>query len=115
MHLSEAREKAVRAFSSRRRIAIVVTVLALMIALPISYRTFKERRAEAQNPMGDSATAASDAAEDLENPPGDAPPAVAPVVSTFGSTASEAAACLARHQDGIKTAAAELRADSTPP
>jgi hypothetical protein len=111
MQFSKARQKARSALGTKRRIAIIVGSLALLIALPISYRTFKERRAEAQNPMGDSATAANAGPESADPPPPVAPAATTP----FGSSASEAAACLARHQEGIKTAAAELRADSTPP
>ena len=113
MQFSELRRRAKQVFKFDRRGLIILGTLVLLIALPISYRTFKEKRAEAQNPMGDSATAAAAKAEAEADDDSVAAPAA--VTSAFGSSASESAACLDRHQEQIRTAAAALRADSTPP
>jgi hypothetical protein len=96
-------------FLSTRRSRVIAVALILAIALPFSWRTFRERTAEAQNPMGDEATAAVEATA----PPPEATPEVAPAAFRIGSSAADATRCLATHQDMIRNAAAAQRADST--
>jgi hypothetical protein len=102
----------------KRRRPLIIGVAALMIGLPVSWWTLRERQADAQNPMGDAATAemVSEAAGTLAE--ADSAAAVAPVpapVYNHGSTAAQATACMARHQEHIRTAAAKQRADSGAP
>ena len=84
--------------------------LALVAALPLALgacASDEVREADAQNPMGDDATAA---VEDGGGSPAGAP--AGPAAYRFGSTAAEAQACLQRHEQRITQAAAALRADS---
>jgi hypothetical protein len=104
---------AARAFLTRRRVPIIAALLLLVIALPISWWTFRERTAEAQNPMGDEAVAEVATTEPPPETPDPTAAEVASVRTAFGSTASQAAQCLTRHQELITTAAAAQRADST--
>jgi hypothetical protein len=97
--------------SKRSRILAIAIILA--IAAPFSWRSFKERTAEAQNPMGDEATAALDATSAPPEVADPAPAEIATVKHQFGSSAAEAARCLATHQERITSAAAAQRADST--
>jgi hypothetical protein len=113
MRLPEIDRAAVAASMTRRRIAAIAVVLVIAIALPISFWSFREETAEAQNPMGDSDTAE---AGDSGAPPilaPDAAPEPAVVHPSFGSSSVESAQCLARHQQLIASAAAAQRADST--
>jgi hypothetical protein len=48
---------------TRKRITVIGVALVLAIAFPVSWWTFREKTAEAQNPMGDGATAAAAEAE----------------------------------------------------
>jgi hypothetical protein len=98
---------------TRRRWRLIAGVLTLVIALPFSWRSFRERSAEAQNPMGDEATAAVEATDGPPAVQDPEPAAVEPVRHAFGSTAAEAAQCLAAHQERLVVAAAAQRADST--
>jgi hypothetical protein len=113
MRLPEIDRAAVAASMTRRRIAAIAVVLVIAIALPISFWSFREETAEAQNPMGDSDTAE---AGDSGAPPllaPDAAPEPAVVHPSFGSSSVESTQCLARHQQLIASAAAAQRADST--
>jgi hypothetical protein len=105
---------AMAASMTRKRVAVMATLLVVAIALPMSWWTFRERTAEAQNPMGDAATAQ---AADVDEVPPDAPEPAAEEITAarlaFGSPAAEAAGCLERHQELLRTAAAAQRADST--
>jgi hypothetical protein len=114
MHLREIDRARLAAAMTRKRLMVIGSALVLMIALPVSWWTLRERTAEAQNPMGDEATL--DAAASETAPATDPEPevqAVAPVATAFGSSSAEAQQCMARHQDLIATAAAEQKADST--
>ncbi|CAN5730007.1 lipoprotein [soil metagenome] len=134
MHLPRISRDTVTAAMTRRRITVIGVAIVVVIALPISILSFREKTAEAQNPMGDAATAdaaigaASDVQSDARSPavsdplspaPSDllSPSAPAPRSSVepraFGSSRSESAECLARHQELIASAAAAQRADST--
>jgi hypothetical protein len=115
----------------KRMMYVGIPVLAAVI-LPVSFWTLREDRLEAQNPMGDGATAA----ESVETVPSPAAPGSTegvgavpggsaaiggpsageadvaaggesrrPAVS-FGSSVSASAECLARHQELLVTAAA---------
>ncbi|HSJ24436.1 MAG TPA: hypothetical protein VK929_07210 [Longimicrobiales bacterium] len=112
-HPAEPSEAQPAKLARTRRIQVIAGVLTLAVVLPISWRSFRERTAEAQNPMGDDATAA---VETLEAPPVVPDPeqtAVAAATRRFGSSAADATACLVQHQQRIATAAAAQRADST--
>jgi hypothetical protein len=92
---------------------VIAAAIIMAVGVPISWWTFRERTAEAQNPMGDAATAE---AVDLDGPPETADPVQPEIVAVrqaFGSSAADAAQCLARHQEIISTAAAAQKADST--
>jgi hypothetical protein len=103
-----------RSSLTRKRVTVIGTFLVLAIALPISLWSFREKTAEAQNPMGDAETAA---VADTDGPPTEVadPPAqeIAAVATSLGSSASQSAQCLATHQELIQTAATSQRADST--
>jgi hypothetical protein len=114
MRLPDLNRAAVAASMTRKRISVIAVMLIVAIALPVSLRSFREKTAEAQNPMGDAATAQ---VADTDAAPPAAPDPVAAEVATarrvFGSSPVQAAECLARHQEHITAAAAALRADST--
>lgn len=98
---------------TRKRVVLTVAVVAVGLSIPFSLRTFREKTAEAQNPIGDAAT---EAIADQGGPPATPAPAapeVAKVAATFGSSASEAQACMARQQARLDSAAAAQAADST--
>jgi hypothetical protein len=99
--------------SVRKRAQVIAVILVLAIVLPFSWRTFRERTAEAQNPLGDEATAAVETVDGPPQTPDPAAEEVAAVTHAFGSSAAESAQCLATHQQLIATAAAAQRADST--
>jgi hypothetical protein len=101
------------AWYTTRRVRFIAAFLLLAIALPFSWRSFRERTAEAQNPLGDDATAAVEATGAPPAAPDPEPAAVEEVRFAFGSSAAEAAQCMARHQDLISAAAGAQRADST--
>jgi hypothetical protein len=114
MRLPEIDRAAVAASMTRRRIAAIAVVLVIAIALPISFWSFREETAEAQNPMGDSDTAeAGDSGAPPLLTPDAAPEPPAVVHASFGSSSAESTQCLARHQQLIASAAAAQRADST--
>jgi hypothetical protein len=104
---------AAAAFPTRTRVAIIAVVLGMAIAVPISLWSFREKTAEAQNPMGDEATAEAAATGAPPTTPDPLPGAVAAVRAAFGASGSAAAQCLARHQELISLAAAAQRADTT--
>jgi hypothetical protein len=114
MRLPEIDRAAVAASMTRRRIAAIAAVLIIAIALPISFWSFREETAEAQNPMGDSDTAeAGDSGDPAILAPDAAPEPAAVVHTSFGSSSVESTQCLSRHQQLIASAAAAQRADST--
>ena len=99
--------------TKRRRAGLAVAVAAIAISIPISWRTFREKTAEAQNPMGDAVT---EAVADTDGPPpsqAPTPAAVAKSSAGFGSSAAAAQACMTRHQARLDSAAAAQQADST--
>jgi hypothetical protein len=102
--------------TSRRRVVFIAVPLLIAVALPISFKSFREKTAEAQNPMGDAATAA-DAM--IESPGAAGPDEVTLddnaflAESPFGSSAADATQCLTRHQELLRSAAEAQRADST--
>jgi len=97
----------------RNRWRTIAIVLLVATALPFSWRSFRERTAEAQNPMGDEAAAAVEATDGPPVTSDPEPAAVETVRYTIGSSAAEATRCMATHRDLITTAAAAQRADST--
>jgi hypothetical protein len=100
---------------ARRRWVPITAALVMAIAVPVSFWSFREKTAVAQNPMGDS-DVANDAA--TGPPPLTADPVaaeVAAVRTAFGSTATQAAQCLARHQELLLSAAETQRSDSLAP
>jgi hypothetical protein len=110
---ADVARKRVRAGMTRKRALYIGIPLLIAFILPISFRSFREKTAEAQNPIGDVATA-KDAA--IGEPPVTPDPPAAAIVevrSAFGSSAGEAAQCLSRHQELIRTAAEAQQADST--
>jgi hypothetical protein len=101
-----------RSSLTRKRMAVIAGALVFAIALPISLRSFREKTAEAQNPIGDAETAAAATTSDppvVEDP---APAEVAVARTAFGSSTAASTQCLALHQERIATAAAAQRADS---
>lgn len=96
-----------------KRWRTIAVLLLFAMALPFSWRSFRERTAEAQNPLGDDATAAVETTEGPPDAQDPQPAEVATVRHAFGSSATEATQCLATHQDLIRSAAAAQRADST--
>jgi hypothetical protein len=113
MGFPEINRTAIAASMTRKRIVVIAIVLVAAITLPVSLWTFRERTVEAQNPLGDAATAAAadpDEVAPLAPEPEPEPVTTAPL--RLGSSASEAAACLARHQELLASAAAAQRADS---
>jgi hypothetical protein len=111
MHSPPESSPAARAMTTKR-VKIIAAFIIVAIALPFSWRTLRERTAEAQNPLCDDATAA---VETTAAPPDTPPPTPEAVTAAFrfGSSAAESAQCLNTHQDLIRTAAAAQRADST--
>jgi hypothetical protein len=104
---------AIAASMTRKRVVVIAILLVAAIALPVSWWTFRERTVEAQNPMGDEATAAAaDLDEAVPSAREPDPAQVTGAQPRFGSAASEATACMARHQELLATAAAAQRSDS---
>src|SRR5690606_3525787 len=103
MRLSEMR---------RERLSVIGAVLAMMMALPVSWWTLREETAEAQNPMGDAVTMeAAESGDTVAAVLADAVPSMS--MPAFASSAAEATACMARHRELLSTAAAAQQADST--
>ncbi len=101
MHVARDRRYLAAVMTKKRIALIAVALLLLLVALPISFRTLRETAVVAQNPMGADAGA---------------PTAVAvtqALTTRFGSSAANAAQCMARHRKLIATAAAAQRKDST--
>jgi hypothetical protein len=97
---------------NRKRFVVIGIALLLAVALPVSMWTLREKTAEAQNPLGDDATAASATLDEPPETPDPEPADVRAVEVAFGSSAAASAQCLALHQERIRTAAAAQRADS---
>jgi hypothetical protein len=112
MRLPELSRTAIATSMTRRRLAVIASALVVAIALPISFWSFREETAEAQNPMGDDATADVVAVGEAPVTPDPLPQEVAAVRTAFGSTSAAASECLARHQALITNAAAAQKADS---
>jgi hypothetical protein len=102
-------------FTTRKRSAAIGSGIVALIVVIASAWVLREGPVEAQNPMGDEALLAAEAADaaasasDGAHAGADAPPP--PVTARFGSTSSEAAQCLDRHRNLLATAAAARRAD----
>jgi hypothetical protein len=113
MRHPEISRKAAALFAHWKRHTLLGGVLMVAIAVPISFWSFREKQVEAQNPMGDEATAAAEAtgAPPVVTEP--APPEVVAAAMKFGSTSSDATRCLMRHQELLGSAAAAQEADST--
>jgi hypothetical protein len=112
-----SRSNVVALLTNRRPVLIGVALL-MVLGLPVGFWTFRSMTVEAQNPMGDGVALDAVDAEAVQDgsaaATGDSPAAgVTPVASPFGTSATQAQQCLARHQELIRTAAAAQRADST--
>jgi hypothetical protein len=113
MRLPEFNRAAVAASMTRKRLAVIGAALVVAIALPVSFWSLREETAEAQNPMGDDATADVAAIGEPPAAPDPLPEEVASVQLSFGSSSAAARQCLERHQELLTSAAAAQRADST--
>jgi hypothetical protein len=102
-----------------RRAAPLGAALLLAAIVPVGLWGFRGQAVLVQNPMGDDATAAVAATEPAgaaaPQTPAPAPAEVVAARVAFGSSASASAACLDRHQELLRTAAAAQRADSAAP
>jgi hypothetical protein len=113
MRLPEFSRTAVAASMTRKRLTVIGAALLVAIALPISFWSFREETAEAQNPIGDDATADVAAIGEPAATPDPLPEEVAAVQLAFGSSSASAQQCLERHQELLTSAATAQRADST--
>jgi len=113
MRLHELRRTTAAQLSTTRRRLFIGVVVLIAFVVPISFWSFREKTVEAQNPMGDEATADEVATGAPPLTPDPLPAEIATVRTAFGSTGAQATQCLSRHQELISSAAAVQLADST--
>jgi hypothetical protein len=115
MHPAEPDTGAAPSPAASRRVRVIAGAILLAAAVAFSWYNIREHAAGAQDPAGYGTAAAAGGDEPPPEPPADGTPPAAVTAAprhAFGSSAAEAARCLAAHQGRIASAAAAQRADT---